>query len=170
MRKLFFLTLLLIFHSISSAQTVTVDALRKEYYKVTSDSATCAKLYSKVCKDNSTDNIIIGYKGAIMAAMANHIKNKQEKLKLFNSGKKFIDQSVITDNENVELRFLRFTIQSNCPKALGYNNQLDSDKKFILDNLDSIKNSSLKKKMGSFLLESNYLSTAEKKRIPIDSN
>lgn len=144
---------------------LTVDALRKEYHKASSDSVACSKLYAKAFADNSTDNMIIGYKGAISAAMANHIKNKSEKLKFFNAGKKLIEQSIKADAQNMELRFLRFTIQTNCPKALGYNDEIESDKKFVMESLGSMKNATLKKKMIAFLLASKYVTEEEKKKL-----
>jgi hypothetical protein len=152
----------------ANAQAVTVDQLRKEYYKASSDSITCSKLHSKLQNENSSDNLVMGYKGAVSAAMANHVKNKSEKLKLFNGGKKLIEQSLSADKNNVELRFLRFTIQTNCPKALGYNEQIPSDKKFILENLDNVKSASLRKKMTSFLVSSPHVTEEEKQALRSD--
>lgn len=165
MKKIVFIFSLFLLALSSNAQNLTIDALRKEYYKVSTDSVSCAKLYAKVQKDQSTDNLILGYKGAITAAMANHVKNKSEKLKLFNEGKKQIEASIIEDTKNAELRFLRFTIQSNCPKALGYSDQISKDKTIILGNIDAIQNTALRKKMKGFLLESKNLTAEEKKQI-----
>jgi hypothetical protein len=155
--------------SLQGMAQLTVDALRKEYGKASTDSSSCAKLYNKTKSDLSTDNVILGYKGAISAAMANHVKNKSEKIKLFNAGKKQIEQSVKADSTNVELRFLRYTIQSNCPKALGYTGEMKADKKFILENIGSVKNSALQKKMTSFLKASKDLTQEEKKNLPSES-
>jgi hypothetical protein len=151
-----------------SAQNLTIEAVRKEYHKAASDSSTCASLYAKTQKDNSSDNLLIGYKGAVSATMANYVKTKSEKLKLFNSGKKLIEQSIAADASNIELRFLRFTIQTNCPKALGYNDKISEDKKLVLANIASLKNAALRKKMISFLSASSYLTEAEKKSLPSD--
>lgn len=168
MKKLLFILLISMFSISLNAQNITIEALRREYYKVTADSISCAKLYGKIEKDNSNDNLIIGYKGAITSAMANHVKNKSDKLKLFNAGKKLIDNAIIVDDQNIELHFLRFTIQTNCPKALGYCDQITKDKNFILSNLETIKNVTLRNKMESFLLESKQLTEAEKKQINIE--
>jgi len=111
MKNLFVLLYFLLFAVTMNGQGVTIETLRKEYYKVSTDSITCGKLYDKVENLTSTDNLINGYKGAITAAMANHVKSKAEKLKLFNSGKKLIEAAIKADAQNVELRFLRFTIQ-----------------------------------------------------------
>ncbi|HEY0030317.1 MAG TPA: hypothetical protein VGC65_06125 [Bacteroidia bacterium] len=147
------------------AQSISVDALRREYYKVNADSAACAKLYNKISKAANSDNTSLAYKGAITAAMANHAKEKQEKLKLFNSGKKLLEQSIVSDSSNIELRFLRFTIQTNCPKALGYNKQIGADKKFILANFSAVTNTAIRNMMLAFVAQSTYLTDAEKQKL-----
>lgn len=149
----------------AQAQAPTAESLRKEYYKLNSDSAACAKLYKKTAVLESTDNTLICYKGAISACMANHSTNKQEKIKLFNNGKKLMEQAIAADSSNTELRFLRFTIQTSCPKALGYNKQINNDKQFILAHIDAVKSSTLKNKMNEFLQSSTYLNAAEKQKI-----
>ncbi|MCW3085194.1 MAG: hypothetical protein JWP12_2560 [Bacteroidetes bacterium] len=154
----------------SNAQNISIETLRKDYYKLNTDSATCTKLYNKLSKNNSTDNLINGYKGAITASMANHVKNKEEKIKLFTAGKKLIEQSIKSDSANVELRFLRFTIQTNCPKALGYYKQIDPDKKYIISHFASLKNTDLRHKIAEYLLSTSYVNADEKKKIKSAAN
>ena len=164
MKKNYLLLFFFVFSLSSYSQNITVDELRREYNQVSSDSTTCAKLYKKVTKSNNTDAISIAYKGAISAAMANHSKDKKEKLSLFNSGKKLLEQSITADSSNTETRFLRFTIQSNCPKILGYNKQINSDKNFILKNYSSA-NSAIKKMISSFAAQTNCFTAAEKQKL-----
>ncbi|MDF2436189.1 MAG: hypothetical protein K0Q95_565 [Bacteroidota bacterium] len=160
MKKLLFF--ILVFTASFLQSQVSLETLRKDYYRLNTDSSACASLYKKVSLAGVSDNLFMGYKGAITAAMANHVTSKAEKLKLFNSGKKLIEQSVNTDSSDVELRFLRFTIQTNCPKALGYNKQISSDKKFIVSNFDTVKPASLKSKMAEYLVGSKLLTEKEK--------
>lgn len=159
------LPLFILFIPFSSAQNINLDALRREYAKANSDSSLCARLYQKITKDNSTDNTIICYKGAVTATMANHTKSKQEKLKLFNTGKKLMEESISKDSNNVELHFIRLTIQTNCPKILGYNKQIERDKNIILSNFSAVNNQVLRSKMSEFLLHSSALSESEKQKI-----
>jgi hypothetical protein len=165
MRLLLFIFSIFIYCSTLAAQTVTIDGIRKEYEKVRTDSSSCAKLYKKVKQLETTDNLSLGYKGAIIASMANYSKNKQEKINLFKEGKQLLEKAVAKDSTNVELRFLRMTIQTNCPKALGYHKQIASDKTYILANFDSIKNTSTRNNIKAFLLASAYLTDTEKKKL-----
>jgi hypothetical protein len=164
MKKLF-LFLFLFSYSVLQSQTISIETFRKEYYKLNTDSTACAKLYKKVSEINQTDVLFNGYKGAISASMANHVKSKQEKIKLFNAGKKLLEQSISADSTNTELRFLRLTIQSNCPKALGYYRNINTDKKYILSHFDSIKNTTVKNRMAEYLVSSTLLTEEEKKKI-----
>lgn len=145
--------LMYFFYTASSLAQVDLEHLRKYYYKVDTDSSACNKLYQKIQSGKFTDNILNGYKGAIMCAMAGHSQKKEEKLKLFNEGKKLIEEAIKKDTSNVELRFLRLTIQHGSPKALGYNKKIASDKEFIIRNIGSVKNSVIKKNIIQYLLE-----------------
>jgi len=147
------------------SQVVSVDAFRREYQQCFKDSATCNKIYKKATKSTANDVLSNAYKGAITAAMANHSKDKKEKLSLFNSGKKLLEQSIFTDTSNIETRFLRFTIQTNCPKALGYNKQINSDKAFILKNYSSATNIAVKRMITSFAQQSTSFSETEKQKL-----
>lgn len=147
------------------SQVVTLDAFRREYQYCFKDSATCYKIYKKATNSTANDMLSNAYRGAITTAMANHSKNKMEKLSLFNSGKKLLEQSISTDTTNIETRFLRFTVQTNCPKALGYHKQINSDKAFILKNYSSVTNMAVKKMITSFAIQSKDLSETEKQKL-----
>lgn len=152
------------------SQTINIETLRNDYYKVDTDSIACAKLYKKIKDQTFSDNTMQGYKGAITASMANHSKNKQEKIKLFNSGKKLLEESIKADSSNVELLFLRLTIQSSCPKALGYNSKIEKDKSFIITHIDTVKNSLIKKRIIEFLLTSNRITLTESEKNKLKTN
>jgi hypothetical protein len=165
MKKQFCIFIFLVAGLFSSAQQVSLETLRKEYHNLNTDSSACAKLYSKISAANPSDNLITGYKGAITAAMANFAKAKSEKIKLFNSGKKLLEQAITTDSLNAELRFLRFTIQANAPKALGYHGKLENDKNYIIAHFDQIKNPTVKGRISEYFLSSDKLTEEEKKKL-----
>ena len=164
MKKLLFL-LFFMASCNTFSQVITIDALRREYEQAFKDSATCSKIYKKIIKSSNADNITLAYRGAITTAMANHSKDKKDKLTLFNAGKKLLEQSIAADNINIETRFLRFTVQTKAPKALGYNKQIESDKEFIIKNYYSITNLAVKRMISSFAQQSTALSETEKQKL-----
>lgn len=164
MKKLLFI--LFIFISTETfSQVVTVDAFRREYQQCFKDSATCSRIYKKAEKSTANDVLSNAYHGAITAAMANHSKDKKEKLSLFNSGKKLLEQAIASDTSNIETRFLRFSIQTNCPKALGYNKQINSDKLYILNNYSSVTSIAVKRMISSFAQQSVAFTETEKQKL-----
>ena len=150
----------------AKAQDKSLETLRRGYYKLHTDSASCARLYAQVSQTTSADNTYNAYKGAITASMANHVKNAAEKLKLFNEGKALLEQSIKNDASNTELRFLRLTIQTNCPKALGYNKQIEGDKTFIADHLETVKDASLQQKIKDYMVAHKYLILKKPEAVP----
>lgn len=144
------------------AQTISIESLRKEYGNVRLDSSSCAALYSKIKNNTTSELAFTSYKGAIMASMASYTKNKQEKINLFNQGKKMLEDAISKDTANVESRFLRLTIQTNCPKVLGYHKHIEQDKAFVLDNYNTIKDKTLKQMIAAFLMDSKFVTEKEK--------
>lgn len=142
-----------------------LETLRKDYRKVSKDSSSCAKLYEKVKSTDRNDPLFSAYKGAVTAAMAEHTKNKESKIKLFTSGKKLLESAIASDTSSAEMRFLRFTIQTSCPKILGYNKQIESDKTFVINNLSKIKNEVVKENIRGFMGSSTSLTAKEKEAL-----
>lgn len=163
-KKLFF-CLFLLTAVTSHAQTITPDALRREYEHATKDSATCGKLYKKLIKSSNADNITTAYRGAVTMAWANHAKTKKEKLSLFSEGKKLLEKAITAENSNIEMRFLRFSIQSNAPKALGYIKQMTEDKAFMLQNYNATENAVVKRMISTFAQQSSAFTESEKQKL-----
>jgi hypothetical protein len=147
------------------SQKANLNEIRNDFQKLANDSLSCSELDKKLSQFPAGDIMAMCYKGAVSASIANFIKDKKQKLSKFNSGKKMIDQAVAADSNNIELRFIRFVIQEESPKILGYNKQINSDKNFILKNYASIKDASIKKMMTPFLRETYYLTEAEKTKL-----
>jgi hypothetical protein len=150
----------------SFAQVMTVEEARKIYSETMNDKAACEAAYKKFVQITSFDNVLLkGYKGAVTVAMSKHVKIIKEKITYFNDGKKLIENAITEDDKNVELKFIRFTIQSNCPPALKYNKNIQSDKKYIIENLTGVKNASVRSRIKEYLLQSKDVSEVEKQKI-----
>lgn len=101
--------------------------------------------------DISKNNLLLGYKGAVELGMARHDPNVFKKMGYFNDGKKNMEKSIENDPENIELRFLRLTIQTYLPAFLGYDGSKEGDKAFVLRNLDAVPNDGFKTKVRNFI-------------------
>jgi len=74
------------------------------------------------------------YIGALLMKKAGIVSSLKEKLNLFLSGRKLLEDAINKGNNNAEYRFLRLVIQENCPSILMYYKNIDADKKIINTN------------------------------------
>jgi len=137
----------------TSSNSPFLDEVRKSYAKAMEDKVVCEQLYQKVSASNNSQAIYSAYKGALTMGLAKHTPVIHKKMEYVNQGKVLLDNAVKSDPTNVEIRFLRFTIQSNLPSILGYNKNLTEDKGFITANLNSIENPEQKREIEGFLKE-----------------
>lgn len=147
--------LLLIAGFLSSLNMKNKDLLIEVRSKISQsfeDEAVCNELYDKFSKANLTgDFLLIGYKGALEMAKAKHYINPFKKLSHFKTGRDILEEAIKQDVNNIELRFLRLTIQVNVPGFLGYHNELLADKTFITAHLDLLESDELRKTITTFI-------------------
>lgn len=105
---------------------------------------------------------IKGYIAASYMIDAKHLYNPYNKLSSFNKGKALLESALISEPDNTELRFLRICVQVNTPSFLGYNSQIDADKKIILAKYASLTDADLKKRIRDFMIQSGLCTEQEK--------
>ena len=80
----------------------------------------------------------------------------------FKKGKEKLAEAIKADPDNVELRFLRFSVQAEAPAFLGYRDNLEEDKIILLAQSSEIKDRQLKQMILNRLRSSNSLTETEK--------
>lgn len=160
---LFFWFLLCQFYS---AFSTDVAELRKLYYEAANERRRADK-FMKVMDGMPVDSdpLLLCYKGMAHLIQANFSFNPYNKLSFFTKGKEMLERAVNSDPENIEIRFMRFCVQTNAPFFLGYSNDVDSDKKFILNSLDKISDKDLKSKIIIYMLDTDHCTQTEKSKI-----
>lgn len=83
--------------------------------------------------------IIIAYDAATKAILTRTTWNWFKKLEYLQQSRKLFKEAVNRDSVNVEIRFLRFTVEDRIPFYLGYSDHMKEDKKVILENLQNYK-------------------------------
>lgn len=149
---------------LSFAQECELFEIRELYEKSVLSEAASESLVRDLtsCPKN---NILEGYAAAAHMISAKHAWNPIRKSSLFFKGKHSLEATILRNFEEVELRFLRLTIQSSIPSFLGYKSSISSDKKYILANYFSIDDVDLKTRIKSFILNSGYFDQSEIKYI-----
>ncbi len=152
----FFVSILLLFLLQASpllAGNISIDEIRKEYPLAMQDKAVCIKWFDAFNNQvNTLDPILQAYKGGIYMGMAKFAVITK-KVSYVNKGKTLIEEAILNDKNNIEIRFIRFSIQVKLPQVLGYNKSTEEDKKFIISNIAMIKNDKFRNDILRFLKE-----------------
>ena len=168
MKNLCLLSLFFFFQSgYASASIKEAPALieiRNLYEESSTSKDACIKLIG-ILEAHKNDPLYLGYDGCATMLMAKHVFNPFLKLSYFKKGKEMLENAIKADEKNFELRYLRFTAQTNMPSFLGYHDNIDMDKKFILNSFSQIKDISLKEYALATLKKSKYLTPSEKEEL-----
>lgn len=119
---------------------------------------------------NSTqvsESLKTAYYAAGEMASAQFMFSPVSKINAFNSGKKKLEAAITKDPENIEIRYIRYTIQANAPGFLGYTKNVKTDREYIIKNLKGVKTSDVElfSHICAYFLTREKLTDAEKKQI-----
>jgi hypothetical protein len=139
--------------------------IRSYYQKAAEEKTAAQKLVDLSRGGNLEDPLLYGYKGAAHMMMAKHVGNPFKKLSYFNTGKDIFSKAIEAAPKNVELRFLRFSVQAEAPAFLNYKQNLEEDKNILLAQTANLGDAELKQIILSYLLSSKELSDSEKEKL-----
>ena len=150
--------------SVSSFST-DLPQIRKEYYAAVNSEKASDKFYQRLKQLNSDKPLLKAYLGSAQAIRARHAINPYNKIKYLNEGLKTLQIAVKNDPENLEIRFLRFSLQHYVPAFLGKSKELTMDKTKIVSLFSQRKFGSLDEPMlrsiVSFMKESKRCSVSD---------
>ena len=140
-----------------------IDEIRAMYKQADGSKEQVLLLFNKLQSVSEKDgNVLMAYKGASIAMKGKFEKGAKQKTKVFKEGIAFVESALVKEPNNIEIRFVRLTIQQNSPKILKYKKNIGEDRDFILSNYSKIKSSKLKKYLKDYILNSNHFTDAEK--------
>lgn len=127
------------------------------------DEKVCNQLYDKVKNIKNPETVLKGYIGAVYIARSRCVP-LFDKMATLRKGEELLDGAIKTEPENVELIFLRLSIQLNLPGFLGYNDNIETDKKFVFNNYKKAT-PVLKTKIINFVNTSGHFTDNEKSKV-----
>lgn len=101
-----------------------LEDLRKQFPEIQSLEQT--EKYLEELK-NEEDETLQGYFAAMFFMKSKYVKFPLTKLKYFKKGKLLLDELISNNQNNIEIRYIRFLLQSEMPDFLGYNNNIEED-------------------------------------------
>ena len=167
MKNVLFVCLLLLGTS-TFASVPSIDRVRSLYEKSVEHESACKELINILSPYNENNNpLYAGYKASAVMMMAKHVFNPFSKMSYFNKGKKMLESAISVDGNNVELRFLRFNAQTHVPSFLGYNDNINEDKKFLESEFPKVSDPKLKQYLAFYLEKSKYISQGKKEELQL---
>ncbi|WP_201978756.1 hypothetical protein [Hymenobacter rubidus] len=142
--------------------------LRRHYEQAAADKTAGEKFYKLLVDYKDRDALVLGYKAASEAIRARDA-SMFNKLTYVQDAARTFEQAVSLDPHNPEIRFLRFSVESNLPAFLGLSKHVDEDKELLLNAALSHPRSGLDaeafRAVRSFLVGRGHVSDAEAERL-----
>ena len=147
---------LILFSTNSFADAPSISCIRSLFEQAEIQKSSCIKLIKLLEPYNEGKfPILMGYKACGTMMMAKHVPNPFSKLSHFRKGKKMLETVIAVNDKVVELRFLRYSIQTNAPSFLGYNNHIAEDKMFLEKAVPCLNDAVLRNKIYAYLRKLN---------------
>ncbi|UYW00986.1 hypothetical protein K5I29_10870 [Flavobacterium agricola] len=108
-----------------------LDSARKQFQSAQTNKTQALQFYQTTNQWTTQDPVLIAYQAAGKMVQSKFEKGKQQKKDLFKTGATQLNQLIASHPNQVELRFIRLTIQQNTPALLKYNANIDEDKAVI---------------------------------------
>jgi hypothetical protein len=130
----------------------TTKDLRKAFHESVLRSDKLPAFLSSVKALKNPTPIEKAYIGASEALRARESWNPIDKLVYIHSYRKYLDEAVESDKENIEIRFLRFSIEYNIPELIRSKKSIVEDKYIILSKLNQMDSFGIDEFMVNYIL------------------
>jgi hypothetical protein len=110
--------------------------IRQHLREAINDSKTTDSLYKSLSGIKNRAAIIDGFIAGLQALKAKHAWNPYAKIKYINNCEKTFEKAIAADPRNIEIRFMRFSVENSVPGFLGYKKNLAPDSEVIINQLD----------------------------------
>ena len=136
-----------------------INEVRSAFYRLSINSNDTEKELEKIKKIKNPCPVTLAYQAAMESLMAKSVWSPFTKLEHVKESQRIFDKAIASDPDNVEIRFLRFSVEWHIPKWLGYSKNMEKDKEFIVDNIHSLQVEYLPKEMLTFIQD--FLNNSE---------
>lgn len=158
------LLLFLMISSHISAQELNLLKIRKEYSSAVKSEDICENNLN-LLRSKAKATTEKGYLAVYEMVYAKHMGNPFKKLGQFNKGKNLLESLIVQEPNNVELRFIRWSVQTHAPSILNYSADILEDKKFMINHLYSLQNRDVKEIIYQYIKGANSFSEGELKEL-----
>ncbi|TRX53710.1 hypothetical protein FNH22_20360 [Fulvivirga sp. M361] len=129
-----------------------IDKLRKELFYSEFDLEKSMAFYDKIVDTKLRTPLMLAYQGAAKALIAKYSWNPVTKINALNNLQKLMAEAVRMDTNNLEIRFLRFYIETNIPQYIGYKKSTEKDWDILIKNVAIVKDLNIEKDISDYIL------------------
>ncbi|MFD2284622.1 hypothetical protein GJU39_02945 [Pedobacter petrophilus] len=141
--------------------------LKSDLVKAVENSKLTESLLVKLNKLPNKTALTTAYIGTLEALKAKHAWNPYSKIKYVKVSMQTMQSAINMDKENMEIRFMRFSIQHYTPSFLGFSKDLTADRKEIVKHYQNgnfgVADQTLVKNVARFMVDSNRCTPEEVK-------
>lgn len=135
---------------VTQAQDLSIENIRRDFKVGHKNKETCKEHLERL-EQYADSPEEFGYEAAYHMFMAKHSSNPFKKMTYFKDGKKMLEEQIVKNPRNVELRYIRLCIQYYIPNYLGYKGNIEEDKQFLVDNLYKLNDEQTKDLLFDYL-------------------
>lgn len=151
--RCFFYSVLLLTTGVSAfASSPNLKVIRSEFHKAALDPKRVESFHHYMSEFDDREPVLKAYKAASEALIAQVTWNPMEKYQQVKRFEALINDAVKNAPDNLEIRFLRFSVEYSIPRFLGVSNNLEEDKNVIISNLEHIEHLELDPYFTRFIL------------------
>jgi hypothetical protein len=138
--------------------------LRRLYKEASENEKKLKDFEQAIQQEEVSEAIRYAYKGALQALKGKYSFLPAIKLNFFWEASGYLQKALAQEPENVEIIFLRFTVECGVPSLMSYALHLQEDRKKIVELLpESHLEEDFKKAIAEYLIQSGKCTFAEKK-------
>jgi hypothetical protein len=131
---------MLAFGNIAAINTNDINYIRKEFNLALNNAQKASALHAQLIGLMPAKNTLqYAYLGATEAILAKHSFNPFTKLGYVNSALDKLNNAIMANKNNIEIRFMRYSIESELPFYLGLSKHIQEDKNAVIEGLKNIK-------------------------------
>lgn len=142
-----------------------ISVLKTDLIRAVESSKLTDSLYNNLTRLSNKNALITAYLGTLEALKAKHSWNPYNKIKYVKVSLKTMQKAINMDKENMEIRFMRFSIEHFTPGFLGFSKDLAVDRKEIIKHYQNrnfgVADEELIKNVAKFMIESKRCTAGE---------
>ncbi|AFM04157.1 hypothetical protein Fleli_1758 [Bernardetia litoralis DSM 6794] len=111
--------------------------VRKKYFEAIGNERKIKRLLKQLQETKKMSALLLAYCAACESMMAQFSWNPYTKLAQVTKSFELFEKAINDDSKDIEIRFLRFSVQHNVPDFLRKNREFEEDKTILVENFEN---------------------------------